>query len=144
MCALSTPHIPVLGPFYSNWGFKNWLLHLHPAHIEAEPLGIWLSVKGGALGSTGSQAAAQSAYAPGKNPPSQARRGSSQHWTVDALEKIEVVRQVFTANEVRVSWRNGRALTLALGFRRSTDAVRQALRACYPALYAERGFKVQD
>ncbi|KRA45351.1 hypothetical protein [Pseudoxanthomonas sp. Root630] len=138
---MSPPHAPVLGPFYSHWGFKNWLLHLHPTHIEAEPLGIWISIKGGALGSTGSQAAAQAAYAPDSNPSSLVRRESSRHWAVDDLEKIEVRRQLFTANEVRLSWRDGRTLLLALGFRRSTDAVRQALRASYPALYAERRFK---
>jgi hypothetical protein len=141
MSALPLQDAPVLGPFYSHWGFKNWLLHLHLAHIEAEPLGIWPSIKGGALGASGSQVAAQSAYAPDKNPPSHVRRRSSQHWIVDELEKIEVRRQLFTANELRLSWRDGRALTLALGFRRSTDAVRQALRARYPALYSERGFK---
>jgi hypothetical protein len=141
MSALPPLDAPVLGPFYSHWGFKNWLLHLHPAHIEAEPLGIWPSIKGGALAASGSQVIAQVAYAPDKNPPSRARRRSSQHWMVDELEKIEVRRQLFTANEVRLTWRDERALTLALGFRRSTDAVRHALRARYPALYTDRGFK---
>ena len=131
----------VIGPFYSNWGFKNWLLHLHPQHIEAEPLGIWLSVKGGARGGMAGQAAAQSAYDPAANPSSQERRKSSQDWPVSALQKIEVRRQLFTANEVRLYWRGGRKLVMAIGFRPSTDHVRAALRACYPSIYAERRFK---
>lgn len=141
MTDASQPQAPVIGPFYSNWGFKNWLLHLHPEHIEAEPLGIGLSLKGGVMGGMGSQAAAQSAYAPDSNPSCQARRESSQDWPVGEMEKIEVRRQLFTPNEVRLYWRGGRKLVMAIGFRPSTDHVRATLRACYPALYAEHRFK---
>lgn len=135
------PKAPVIGPFYSHWGFKNWLLHLHPDQIEAEPLGVWLSVKGGAMGGSGRQAAAQSAYAPESSPSSFERRKSSQGWPVGELVKIEVRRQVFTANEVRLYWRDGHKLVMAIGFRPSTDHVRASLRACYPGLYAEHRFK---
>lgn len=140
MTDMSQPQALVIGPFYSHWGFKNWLLHLYPEHIEAEPLGVWLSLKGGAMGAMGSQTAAQSAYAPDSNPSSREQRESSQNWPVGEMEKIEVRRQLFTANEVRLYWRGGRKLVLAIGFRPSTDYVRATLRACYPGLYAERRF----
>ena len=141
MTDISQPQASVIGPLYSNWGFKNWLLHLHPEHIEAEPLGIGLSLKGGFAGSGGNQAAAQSVYAPESNPSLLAQRKSSENWLVAELEKIEVRRQFITANEVRLYWRGGRKLVMAIGFRPSTDNVRALLRTCYPSLYAECRFK---
>ena len=141
MANMSQPQVPVIGPFYSNWGFKNWLFHLHPEHIEAEPLGIGLSIRGGAMGGTGSQAAGQSVYAPQSNPSRPERRKAAENWAVSELEKIEVRRQLFTANEVRLYWRSGRKLVMAIGFRPSTNDVRATLRTCYPDLYAEHRFK---
>ena len=141
MTDMSQPQLPVIGPLYSNWGFKNWLLHLHPEFIEAEPLGVGLSLRGGFVGSGGSQTAAQAVYAPESNPSCPARRKSSESWSAVELERIEVRRQLFTANEVRLYWHGGRKLIMAIGFRPSTDHVRATLRACYPGLYAERRFK---
>lgn len=143
MANKSEQQAPVIGPLYSHWGFKNWLLHLYPERIEAEPLGIGLSVKGGAMGGVGGQSAAQSVYAPDHNPSRPERRKSSETWLVARLVRIEVRRQIFTANEVRLYWDGGKKLVMAIGFRPATDPIRSTLRACYPGLYTERRFKAE-
>jgi hypothetical protein len=130
-----------VGPLFSHWGLKNWMLHLHPDFIEAEPLGMTLSLKAGLCAAIGHGALMDSPYDPANSAAASATRRNVETHGIGDLFKIVVRHKIFSANEVRLHWMDGRKLVMGIGFRAATDEIRAALKTLYPGLYREEGFK---
>jgi hypothetical protein len=130
-----------IGPLFSHWGLKNWMLHLHPDFIEAEPLGMSLSIQAGVRAAIGHGALADTAYDPAGRTDAPAARKNAEIYRLDKLLRIVVRCRLFSANEVILHWMDGRSRVLGIGFRPATDEIRTALATLYPDLYREDGFR---